>query len=475
VGKESRVARIFSWLLNVVYLALLAVSAPWIVWQAVRTGKYRDGYREKLLGLVPRRAGDATCVWIHAVSVGEVNLVATLLCELRSAHPDWQFVVSTTSRAGFELARKKYADLSVFYCPLDLSWAVRTAMRRVRPTLMLLAELELWPNLIAVAKQHGARVAILNGRLSDHSFPRYRRIRPFVRRVLERIDLVAAQNEESAARFRALGAPAERVHATGSLKYDGAPTDRRNPRTLALRNVAGFDDDDIIFLAGSTQEPEEQIAIEIFRRLSATHPRLRLVIVPRHPERFNEVTRLLDASGLVWSRRTELASQPPAPPGVIDSKSTAPRIDLNSHLKPPAKPGAAGRILLVDTIGELSAWWGTASIAFVGGSFGSRGGQNMIEPAAYGAAVSFGPNTWNFRDIVTSLMAADAVAVVQDAPALEAFVRRCLEDPAYATALGARAQQLVKSQLGATARTIALIETLFPAEPAMRTITRGAA
>jgi 3-deoxy-D-manno-octulosonic-acid transferase len=461
LGKESRVARIFSWFLNIVYLALLAVFAPLIVWQALRTGKYREGYREKLLGLVPRRVGEATCVWIHAVSVGEVNLVATLLSELRSAHPDWEFVVSTTSRAGYELARKKYADLTVFYCPLDLSWAMRSAMRRVRPTLLLLAELELWPNLIAAAKQHGARIAILNGRLSDHSFPRYRRIRPYVRRVLEQIDLIAAQNEESAFRFRDLGAPAERVHATGSLKYDGAQTDRDNPRTVVLRELADIAEDDIVFLAGSTQEPEEQIAIDIFRRLSADHPRLRLILVPRHPERFNDVARLLDESSLSWCRRTELANQPPAPPGVLDAKITVAPVDLKACRKPPAKPGAVARILLVDTIGELSAWWGIAQIAFVGGSFGSRGGQNMIEPAAYGAAVSFGPNTWNFRDIVATLQSAEAAVVVQDAQALEEFVRRCLEDPAYATALGTRAQRLVQSQLGATSHTVALIAALL--------------
>jgi 3-deoxy-D-manno-octulosonic-acid transferase len=446
------VARLISWLLNAAYLTALLFLTPLIAWQSLRTGKYREGYREKLLGLVPRRDGSATCVWIHAVSVGEVNLVATLLRELRSAHSDWQFIVSTTSRAGYELARKKYADLSVFYCPLDFSWAVNNAMRRVRPTVLLLAELELWPNLIAAAKQHGARVAILNGRLSDHSFPRYRRIRPFVRRVLERIDLVAAQNEESAARFRALGAPAERVRATGSLKYDGAQTDRHNPRTAALRELAGFADDDIVFLAGSTQEPEEQIAIDIFRRLSADHPRLRLAIVPRHPERFNDVARLLDESQQNWCRRTKLEVRVA---GV--ERTRPPSASGGSPSLDPSHP----RILLVDTVGELGAWWGAARIAFVGGSFGSRGGQNMIEPAAYGTAVSFGPNTWNFRDIAAALTAADAAVVVQDAQALEAFIRRCLEDRDYATALGTRAQLLVKSQLGATARTIALIDTLF--------------
>jgi 3-deoxy-D-manno-octulosonic-acid transferase len=430
------VARLISYFLNVVYLAIIAICSPLIIWQAFRTGKYREGYREKLLGLVPRRTGDATCIWIHAVSVGEVNLIAILLRELRATHPDWQFVVSTTSRTGYELARKKYADLCEFYCPLDFSWAVKNAMRRIRPTMLILAELELWPNLIMAAKRHGARVAIVNGRMSDHSFPGYRRIRWLVAAVLRQIDLIAAQNEESASRFRALGAPAHRVCVTGSLKYDGAQTDRTNTRTAALGQLAGIAEDDIVFLAGSTQEPEEQMAIDIFRRLAPQHPRLRLILVPRHPERFDTVAKLLDASGLPWHRRSLLSP---------NSSRLAPRSSL-----------------LIDTVGELSAWWGWASIAFVGGSFGTRGGQNMIEPAAYGAAVSFGPNTWNFRDIVAALTAADAAVTVASADELESFVRRCLEDRQYAAALGTRAQQLVRTQLGATSRTVAILESLLP-------------
>jgi 3-deoxy-D-manno-octulosonic-acid transferase len=429
----------------------------------MRTGKYREGYREKSLGLVPWRAGDATCVWIHAVSVGEVSLLATILRELRAAHPDWEFVVSTTSRTGYELARSKYADLTVFYCPLDFSWAVRTAMRRVRPTLLVLAELELWPNLIAAAKDEGARVAIINGRLSDKSFPGYRRVRPLVARVLRNIDLIAAQNEETAERFRGLGAPAERVVFTGSLKYDGAQTDRNNPRTQALRELAGIADDDIVFLAGSTQEPEEQIAVDIYRRLVADHPRLRLVLVPRHPERFDAVAKMLDASGRAWSRRTQLNRK----------RDTEP---LATIAAPPSRDATHRRpILLVDTVGELAAWWGTATIAFVGGSFGDRGGQNMIEPAAYGAAVSFGPNTRNFRDVVASLLAAEGAVVVQDAAELEAFVQRCLDEPEYAVELGARAQALVTGQLGATARTRERLETLLESVSNVATGSRAAA
>jgi 3-deoxy-D-manno-octulosonic-acid transferase len=306
--------------------------------------------------------------------------------------------------------------------------------------MLVLAELELWPNLILAAKEQGARVAIFNGRMSDHSFPGYQRFRLLVSRLLGQLDLIAAQNSESATRFLALGAPAERVHVTGSLKYDGAQTDRQNPRTRSLRQLAGFRDDDIVFLAGSTQDPEEQYCIEIYRRLVATHPRLRLVLVPRHPERFDSVARLLDESQLSWQRRTSLAPQPPTLPGV-------------------SRP-----ILLIDTVGELGAWWGTASIAFVGGSFGSRGGQNMIEPAAYGAAVSFGPNTRNFRDIVAALLVHRAAVEVPTAAELESFVRRSLEDQDWARTLGERAQAFVQSQLGATARTGALLESLLPAE-----------
>jgi 3-deoxy-D-manno-octulosonic-acid transferase len=432
------VARLVSWLLNVVYLAIIAICSPLILWQSMRTGKYREGFREKLLGLVPCREGNATCVWVHAVSVGEVNLVAILLRELRAAHPDWQVVVSTTSRTGYELARKKYADLSVFYCPLDFSWAVGNAIHRIRPTILMLAELELWPNLIKGAKDHGARVAIINGRMSDHSFPGYRRIRPLVAAVLRQIDLIAAQNDESADRFRTLGAPADRVIVTGSLKYDGAQTDRNNPRTQALRQLAGIASDDIVLLAGSTQEPEEQYALDIFRRLAPQHPRLRLILVPRHPERFDAVAKLLDASKLPWQRRTQLTNQPSA------------------------LPGAPAPVLLVDTVGELGAWWGATQIAFVGGSFGDRGGQNMIEPAAYGTAVSFGPNTRNFRDIVAALTAAKAAVVVQDARQFEAFVKYCLTDPHHAAAMGSRARQLVQSQLGATGRTVELLDRLMP-------------
>jgi 3-deoxy-D-manno-octulosonic-acid transferase len=432
-------ARPSAWMLNLLYATLLVVALPLIVWNAVRHGKHREGFAAKLLGRVPRRTGSRPCVWLHAVSVGEVNLLATTIAELSRQRPDWEIVVSTTTKTGYDLARKKYADHTVFYCPLDFSWAVNSAMQRVRPKLLVLAELELWPNLIAAAKQHGARVAIINGRLSDKSLRGYRRLRPLVGRVLKKIDLIAAQNEETAGRFRQLGARPATVHATGSLKFDGAQTNRENPRTLELRQLAALSDDAAVFLAGSTQEPEEEYALTIFRRLSPTRPNLRLVIVPRHKERFEDVATLIERSGIAWTRRSDLEHGP--------------------------RPW---RVMLVDTIGELGAWWGIANVGFVGGSFGGRGGQNMLEPAAYGTATCFGPNTWNFRDIVSQLLGVDGAVVVNDAAEFEAFVRQALEDVAWAAGLGARARQLVLAQQGATRRTVELLAELSPNEKAKR-------
>ncbi|MBL8826492.1 MAG: 3-deoxy-D-manno-octulosonic acid transferase, partial [Planctomycetaceae bacterium] len=346
------------WCLNLLYALLLIAAAPWIAWRAWFTGRYREAWRAKLLGHAPHRTSLGPCVWIHAVSVGEVNLVATIIRHLRDERPNVTIFLSTTTKTGYDLAQKKYAGCTVFYAPLDFTWAVATALDRVRPDLLILAELEIWPNWIAAAQARDIPIAVINGRLSARSFRGYRRLRWLLRPSFARLSIVAVQNEEYAARFLDLGAKPTAVHVTGSVKFDGARTDRGNAQTQQLAELAGITPDDIVFLAGSTQEPEEVAAIETYCFVSAVHPRLRLIIVPRHPERFESVAKLLDQLGVAWQRRSQLSSTS-------------------------AQPDA--RILLVDTIGELGAWWGTAAIGFVGGSLGSRGGQNMIEPAAYGA------------------------------------------------------------------------------------------
>lgn len=425
-------------LLNVVYLTLIAVSSPWLLYSAVRFGKYREGWAEKLFGLVPELTPSPCRVWFHAVSVGEVNLLDTVLRRLAKAEPDCDVVISTTTKTGFGLAQRKYPQHQVCYCPLDFSWAVRAAYRRLKPAVLVLVELELWPNILAEAGRLDVPVAIINGRLSDRSTRGYRRLGSWLKPYLQNISLVLAQSPTCASRFIQLGIDPARVRSVGSMKFDGAQTNRDNPQTKQLAELAGFTGDELVLVAGSTQAPEEALAISVFRRLASRFPQLRLIIVPRHPERGEEVARLLEQSGLSWRRRSGLANS----------------LDCLSR----ERPGPDDRIdvLLVDTVGELAGWWGRADIAFVGGSLGGqRGGQNMIEPAAYGVPTCFGPNTQNFRDIVEQLLAARAAVVVGDGEQLYEFVERCLRDTDYARELGHRGKQLVISQRGAAEETVA--------------------
>jgi 3-deoxy-D-manno-octulosonic-acid transferase len=278
--------------------------------------------------------------------------------------------------------------------------------------------------------------------MSERSAAGYRRIRPLVARMLGGVTLVIARSQADADRFAALGA--RDVVVTGSMKFDGIRGDRAAPDVERLRRLAGFAPDDVVFLAGSTQDPEERLAAVAYRTLRDRHPRLRLVIVPRHVERAAEIGAMLDDVGLAWQAR--------------------------SRLTPDTAPPPRDHALLVDTTGELGWWWGTATIAFVGGSLdGTRGGQNMLEPAAYGAAVAFGPHTRNFRDEVGRLLAAQGAIVVADGDELAAFVARCLDDPDWAGDLGRRAAALVASQRGATAATAALVlRQIDPEEAAGR-------
>jgi 3-deoxy-D-manno-octulosonic-acid transferase len=427
-----------AYLLNVIYLVALVVAAPGMIYARFRHGKYREGWSEKLWGHLARRDSRGPCIWFHAVSVGEVNLLAPLLERWERLHPEWECVISTTTQTGYALATKRYSPRQVFYCPLDFTWSVRRVLRRIRPDVLVLTELELWPNLIELSRERGVKVAVINGRLSERSFRGYSRIGWLVRRVLAQVNLIAVQDETYAERFRKLGTPADRVHVTGSVKFDGAQSDRNNSATRSLAAIAGIRPDDIVFVAGSTQAPEESLALEAFLQLAEAYPRLKLILVPRHPERFKEVAQAIDQEmtrrRLPWKLRSELPA-------------------ANSA-------GSESRVLLVDAVGELSAWWGMAHIAFVGGSLGKRGGQNMIEPAAYGVPTSFGPNTANFRDVVQLLLDRDAAVVVQNGTALEKFVERCLQNPGWAKELGLRARELVQQQLGASDRTVALLDRL---------------
>lgn len=423
-------------LLDLVYAILIVLASPILAWRALREGKYRQGWREKLFGRVPRRPGNETCIWFHAVSVGEVKLLRPLIEEIGRRYPEWEVRISCTTSTGLQVARADYGDLVTFFAPLDFSWAVRRAMARVRPTMLVLVELELWPNLIHAAKKAGARVAIVNGRLSEHSFRGYSKIRWAIGSTLRRLDLVAAQTDEYAQRFVQLGTLSETVRVTGSIKYDGLEADRGNPRTIALRRALGISASDVVFVAGSTMDGEEVAALEAYQVAKARHPRLRLILVPRHKERFDAVAKSLAERGAVVLRRSELAGQ---------QRRTI--------------PGDA--VILVDTLGELSDVWGLADIAFVGGSlFPGRGGQNMMEPAAYGAAVHFGPYTSNFKDAVEGLLACQGAKRLEGPGALAQALLQDLDEPDVADARASAGRHFVLAQHGAAARTMSELARL---------------
>jgi 3-deoxy-D-manno-octulosonic-acid transferase len=426
------------WLLNVAYLLVLVLLSPWLLYNALTTGKYRRGLWCKFTGssfaprpslLVPR-----PLAWFHGVSVGEIHLLRQVVAAFHRRHPDWDCAISTTTDTGFDEARNRFPDLPVFFFPLDFSWAVRRTLRRVRPSLIVLAESELWPNFLLAAKKQGVPVAVVNGRMSPRSQRRHRRLGPVSRWLFNQVDLLAMQTDDYAEAVRSLDVAPAKVHVTGSVKYDGVATDRRNPRAEELRRLFDVRTDDLIWVAGSTQAPEEEIVLGIFQRLQRVHPNLRLFLVPRQKDRFDEVARLLERSGLPFARRSVLHA----------SRSS---------------------LILVDTIGELGALWGLADVAFVGGSLdGRRGGQNMIEPAAYGAAVTFGPHVWNFKDTAARLVAEKAALQVADAAALEETVGPLLADASKRQELGRAAQQFVLRQQGATERTMELLDKLLQAK-----------
>jgi 3-deoxy-D-manno-octulosonic-acid transferase len=422
-----------SYLLNVLYLLGLLALFPWLFYKSLTTGKHRTGLWRKLAGLAPVRPGAKPCAWIHGVSVGEIHLLRPIVNGFRARHPDWDCMISTTTETGFAEAGKHFPTLQVFYWPLDFSWAVRRALRRVNPTLVILAEGELWPNFLTAARSHGVAVAVINGRLSPRTSRRYQQWGWLARRMLSSVDLFAMQTEEYAACIRALGVDPARICVTGSVKYDGVTADRLNPRTLELRRLFGVEPTDLIWIAGSTQAPEEQFAIDIYRRELLNHPSLRLFLVPRQKERFDDVAALLARSGLTFMRRTQLTRT----------------------------PARRYPVILMDSIGELGALWGLADVAFVGGSLdGRRGGQNMIEPAAYGTAVIFGPHIWNFKETATRLIGARAAVQVADSDQLAKVIHDLLQNNEERLRLGNRARLLVQAQQGATGRTLDWLDRL---------------
>ncbi len=423
-------------LANLIYLCLLALVSPVVIYRAARYGRYRRGIWQKVLGAsahdfpneIVSRPREAQLAWFHAVSVGEVNLIGGLVKAFRERYPDCRVVVSTSTDTGYDLARSGFSDIPVFFCPLDFSWAVRQTFDTLRPDLLVLAELELWPNMIGTAGRQDCQVAVVNGRLSERSGKRYARFRRLLGATFARIDWVGCQDSDSAARFIASGARSQAVAVTGSIKFDNAPSSRDTAEVARLSRWTAIDPWHQVLMAGSTQAEDEAAALDTYASLSPSHSELRLVIVPRHRERFDDVADAIRRRGFRVRRRSAQLLA--------------------------ADNWPADTVVLVDTIGELRHWWGISRIAFVGGSFGDRGGQNMLEPAGYGSAVCFGPNTRNFADIAKRLLQADAAVQLQTPADLTRFTAHCLDHPPAADTLGNAAREVVNLHRGAAKQTV---------------------
>jgi 3-deoxy-D-manno-octulosonic-acid transferase len=426
-------------LYSLITLLALVVLSPYFVFQALRHGKYVGGLAERFGSLPPsmNAAGDDS-IWVHAVSVGEVLAAAPLVSELRRCYPDLRLFLSTTTLTGQRLAQQGAADVDgVLYFPFDWAFCVRRTLNRLKPRLFVMIDTEIWPNLLRECRRRGIPTVLANGRLSTRSFPRYRMIRPLFRHVLSDVDRFCVQGGEAAGRFEALGVDPARITVTGSLKFDALNVEPRPGRggDHVLRFFR-MSPNRPVLVAGSTLQGEEASIIRAFNRLRAGGGRPLLVIAARHPERFAEVERLCLSEGLSTVRRSDLP---------IDAE---PR----------------GDVVVLDTIGELAALYQIATVVFVGGSLVRAGGHNILEPAALGKPVVFGPHMENFAEIAQTFLTNDAAVQVPSDRALEITIASLMADPVRRAKLGAAARALVETNRGARDRTLAVVAALLPPE-----------
>jgi len=418
-------------LLDAAYASGLVLASPMWLYRMIRHGRYRKDLGQRLGG-VPVRYGLQPVIWIHGVSLGEINAARTLVAQLHSQLPDYRVVISSTTETGMAAAKRLFApDHLTFRWPLDFSFAVRRALTRLRPDLVVLMEGEVWPNFLTACNEACIPVVIVNARMgADKGYPRYRRLGTLAGRLFNQLAAIGAQDEVYAERYRSLGVDEAKIHVTGMMKFDTAPVGGRLAGQDELASAVGLREGDRLIVAGGTGPSEEQVLLDVLAGLSGRHESVRLAIVPRKPERFAEVARLIADRGLAIVRRSARPDETTA-------------------------PAEADAVILGDTMGELRKFYALAECVFVGRSLVPMGGSDMIESAALGKPTAFGPHTYNFPQ--ADALARHGCAVVADGAALTRRFDAWLGDPAAAARAGLAAQQYVRSQQGATQRNVAMI------------------
>ena len=424
------------------YSALLAffllLTLPYWLLQMMRHGKYRAGLRQRFGGVPPALLdhGEQPAIWVHAVSVGEVVASSAVIRALQHKFPSHRVLISTTTSTGQKLAAQRFGVDNVFYFPLDFSFAIRPYLDALRPELVVVAETEFWPNFLRLAKRSGARVAVINCRISDRSFPGYKRFRFWLPlllvKTLTSVDCFLAQTEEDRRRLMEIGAAESKITVAGNLKFDVAPPP--SPAIVAsLRESFALSEAGPVLVCGSTLEDEEGSLLSAFRNILVNHPRAVMILAPRHPERFAEVAELVEKLGFRMWRRSLWSGEP-----------------------------LAGCVFLVDSIGELAALYCLATVAFVGGSLVPRGGHNILEPALCGVPIVTGNHYENFRDVVNYFASRNAVRIVGIAELPLVFME-LIENGEERAALGRNALAALESQRGATDRTVSALLQLMSA------------
>lgn len=419
------------------YFALLAVGSPILLVRRSLRDKLRDALRTRN-GIVPPRAGESKCVLVHAVSVGELNAARALIDELRTSSPPTHVAVTTTTATGLARANELFANqpgVSVARFPLDFSRFVDRLLDAVRPDVVILMELEVWPNFMRACSRRKIPVIVGNGRITEPSTKRYRLLGPITTGMFARLDRALVQDSLYAARFESLGVPRERIEVVGSMKFDAAPIADSIDGADELAAHLGIDRGRTrLIVAGSTGPGEEQIVLDAFDALAREYSDLALMIAPRKPERFDEVAALIERRGRRQARRSE---------------------------KSPAKSD----VFLLDTMGELRKAYALAEIVFVGRSLVDLGakqhGSDMIEPAALGKPVVVGPFTGNFAEPMRAFREAGSMLEIDSPAKLRDALRSLLADRSHSTELGRRAREVVLTQRGSTGRHVKCIHDLL--------------
>ncbi len=427
-------------LYNILLLLLaLPVLAGHLLHGLVR-GRRRQGVRERFGYFAPERlaplSGKKT-VWVHAVSVGETQAAAPLIKALKSRYPDWAVVMTNVTETGHRVAKGiSEVDLCLYF-PYDFSWTVRRVFAQLKPALVVVVETEIWPNFMRVAHRSGVPSVLVNGRISDRSFPRYRRLSFFIKPVLRQFSIFCMQSAVDAQRIEAMGAPADRIEVTRNLKFDMQTGGLNEQNSAPIRRKYGIPASGKVLVAGSTHIGEEEQVVDVYRRLLKSHPDLCLILVPRHPDRCRLVGELLSSRDVLYSLRSEIKGIP---------------ITM-----------APGAVLLVDTVGELLQFYAVAELIFVGGSLVPVGGHNILEAALLKKPVLFGPHMHNFKEISRLLVQAGGGLVISEGEEFYREANNLLSDSQRCQDMGAKGYALLQDNRGATKRTLQAIERIMEA------------